>query len=88
MIFFGIAMGLLFAVTYSLCIGRVGGIRPRALALLVAAGGFLGVYLVPFVKYPANPPSIGHPETIGERGGLYLLMVVCSHWRRSRRRRS
>jgi hypothetical protein len=78
MIFFGIAMGLLFAVAYSLCLGRVGNLRPRPLALLVAAGGFLGVYLVPFIKYPANPPSIGHPETIRDRGGLYLLMMVCS----------
>jgi hypothetical protein len=78
MIFFGIAMGALFAVTYAICLGRVGHLRPRTLALLVAAGGFLGVYLVPFVKYPANPPSIGHPDTITDRGGLYLLMVVCS----------
>ena len=78
MILFGIAMGLLFAVAYSLCLGRVGNIRPRSLALLVAAGGFVGLYLVPFVKYPANPPSIGHPETIRARTGLYLLIVVCS----------
>src|SRR5438105_2968641 len=56
MIFFGIAMGALFAVVYTICVGRVGTIRPRTLALLVAAGGFLGVYLVPFIKYPANPP--------------------------------
>jgi hypothetical protein len=30
------------------------------------------------VKYPANPPSIGHPETIQQRGGYYLLMVLAS----------
>lgn len=78
MIFFGIAMGALFAVTYAVCLGRVGNLQPRTLALLVAAGGFLGVYLVPFVKYPASPPSIGHPDTITDRGGLYLLMVLCS----------
>jgi Probable cobalt transporter subunit (CbtA) len=78
MIFFGIAMGALFAVAYAICLGRVGNLQPRSLALLVAAGGFLGVYLVPFVKYPANPPSIGHPDTIIDRGGLYLLMVLCS----------
>lgn len=78
MILFGVAMGGLFAVVYTVCLGRVGGLRPRTLALLVAAGGFLGVYLVPFLKYPANPPSIGHPDTISARGGLYLLMVVCS----------
>ena len=78
MILFGVAMGLLFAVVYAVCLGRVGKVRARNLALLVAGGGFLGVYLVPFIKYPANPPSIGHPDTIGLRGGLYVLMVVCS----------
>jgi hypothetical protein len=78
MIFFGIAMGALFALAYTIYLGRVGNLQPRTLALLVAAGGFLGVYLVPFVKYPANPPSIGHPDTITDRGGLYLLMVMCS----------
>jgi hypothetical protein len=78
MIAFGAAMGALFAVTYAVCLGRVGGVRPRALALLVAAFGFLGVYLVPFIKYPANPPSIGPEETIRQRGGLYLLMVISS----------
>ncbi|MGH3718071.1 MAG: CbtA family protein [Pseudonocardiaceae bacterium] len=78
MIFFGIAMGALFAVAYAVCLGRVGDLRPRTLVLLVAVGGFLGVYLVPFIKYPANPPSIGHPDTITDRGGLYLLMVLCS----------
>ncbi len=78
MIFFGVAVGALFAVAYAVCLGRVGNLQPRALALLVAAGGFLAVYLVPFVKYPANPPAIGNPDTIKDRGGLYLLMVLCS----------
>jgi hypothetical protein len=78
MILFGIAMGALFAVVYAVCLGRVGQVRARNLALLVAGGGFVGIYLVPFIKYPANPPSIGHPDTIGLRGGLYVLMVVCS----------
>jgi hypothetical protein len=78
MIFFGMAMGALFAIAYAICLGRVGRLRPRNLALLVALGGFLGVYFVPFVKYPANPPSIGHPDTIRDRGNLYLAMVACS----------
>jgi heme A synthase len=78
MILFGVAMGAMFAVVYAVCLGRVGNVRPRTLSALVAGGGFLGIYLVPFVKYPANPPAIGHPDTIGGRGGLYVLMVVCS----------
>jgi hypothetical protein len=78
MILFGVAMGMLFAVAYALCLGRTGRLRPRTLALLVAGGGFLGVYLVPFVKYPANPPAIGDEDTIRQRSGYYLLMVVAA----------
>ncbi|MBF6065493.1 CbtA family protein [Nocardia terpenica] len=75
-IVFGVAMGALFAVVYTVCLGRVGALRSRTLALLVAAGMFATLYAVPFLKYPANPPSIGHPETIKERTGLYVAMVV------------
>ncbi len=78
MVFFGVAMGLLFAVVYAVCLGRVGAVRPRVLALLVAGGGFVGLFLMPFLKYPANPPSIGHPDTIRDRGNLYLLLTACS----------
>ena len=78
MVLFGAAMGVLFAVAYAVCIGRTGRVRPRPLALLVGAAGFVGLYLVPFVKYPANPPSVGHGETIGMRSALYLAMVACS----------
>jgi len=78
MIAFGAAVGAMFAVVYTVCLGRVGLLKPRTLAVLVAAGGFLGIYLVPFIKYPANPPSIGHADTIKERGGLYLLLVLAS----------
>lgn len=75
---FGIAMDALFAVAYCVCLGRVGRLRPRSISLLVSAGGFLGMYLVPFVKYPANPPAIGHEDTIQQRGALYLVMVFSS----------
>ena len=78
LVFFGMALGAMFAVAYTVCLGRVGNLRPRTLALLVAGAGFLGLYLVPFIKYPSNPPSIGHPETINQRTGLYLGMVVAS----------
>jgi|SRR4051794_30723988 hypothetical protein len=78
MILFGVAMGALFAVAYAICLGRIGRLRPRSLAVLVAGGGFLGIYLVPFVKYPADPPAIGDDDTIRQRSGYYLLMVVAS----------
>jgi hypothetical protein len=45
---------------------------------MIAGFGFLGVYLLPSVKYPANPPAIGHTFTITTRGQLYLSVVACS----------
>jgi predicted cobalt transporter CbtA len=78
MIAFGAAMGAVFAVVYAVCLGRVGNLKPRSISLLVATGGFLAIYLVPFIKYPATPPSIGHADTVKERGALYLLMVFFS----------
>jgi uncharacterized membrane protein YhaH (DUF805 family) len=77
MVGLGVAMGLLFAVAYTLLHGRV-ALRPRVLALLVAGAGFLTIYATPFVKYPANPPAVGAAETIGDRTALYLVMVIGS----------
>jgi len=78
MVAFGAAMGALFAIAYTVCLGRVGRLQPKPLALLVALFGLLAMYLVPFVKYPANPPAIGHEDTIRQRGAYYLIMVFCS----------
>lgn len=78
MILFGLSMGLLFAIAYSFCLGRFGNITARALALVVAACGFVSMYFVPFLRYPANPPAIGHPETIRARSNLYLAMMLAA----------
>jgi hypothetical protein len=64
-------------VAYVVLHGRV-TIRARNLAWMLAAFGFFGVFLLPFVKYPANPPAIGHDFTIETRGHLYLTMVAGS----------
>src|ERR1700735_2416577 len=74
---FSTAMGALIAVAYLVLHGRF-NVRPRNLAWMIAGFGFLGVYLLPFVKYPANPPAIGHTFTITTRGQLYLTMVAGS----------
>jgi hypothetical protein len=74
---FSTAMGALIAVAYLVMHGRF-KVRPRNLVWMTAAFGFLGVYLLPFVKYPANPPAIGHSFTITTRGHLYLIMVAGS----------
>jgi predicted cobalt transporter CbtA len=75
---YGTALGGLFALVFAFAYGRVGELSPRAVSALLATAGFLAVYIVPNLKYPANPPSVGEAETIGMRTGLYFLMMMIS----------
>jgi predicted cobalt transporter CbtA len=79
---FGLAMGALFAVLFCVVYARAASSAkspaPRQLSVLLAAGAFVAVYLVPFLKYPPNPPAVGQSDTIGARTGWYLVMVLIS----------
>ncbi|WP_405386449.1 CbtA family protein [Streptomyces sp. NBC_01102] len=75
---FGVAVGGIAALVFCYALGRIGSFGPRATAALVAGGALLTVYVVPFLKYPANPPAVGNPDTIGQRTGLFFLMVALS----------
>jgi predicted cobalt transporter CbtA len=70
------ALGGLFSLLYAYAWGRMGKLGARASAALLAGAAFVAVYLVPFAKYPANPPSVGNPHTIGFRTQLYFGMIV------------
>ncbi len=36
------------------------------------------IYFIPFLKYPANPPTVGDTETVVLRGVLYLAFIAIS----------
>jgi predicted cobalt transporter CbtA len=73
------AFGGLFGLAFAFAQGRVPGpLSPQALSALLAVTGFIAVYIVPDLKYPANPPSVGNPETIGLRTALYFIMIAIS----------
>jgi hypothetical protein len=75
---YGAAFGGIFALVYAFALGRIGGVSPRGLAALLALAAFVTISVVPDLKYPANPPAVGNPDTIGPRTGLYLSMLVIS----------
>ncbi len=75
---YSIAFGGLFALAFAICYGRISDWSPRVTAAVVAVMGFLAVYAVPILKYPANPPSIGNPDTIGLRTAIYFGMIILS----------
>ncbi|WP_237568722.1 CbtA family protein [Mycolicibacterium lacusdiani] len=75
---FSVAMGALFAVVFCIVCGRLGNVSARLLAVLLAAGMFLSLYLVPALKYPKNPPAVGQEGTLQQRSLLFVLVVVLS----------
>lgn len=75
---YGVAFGGIAALAYCFALGRIGRFGPRATALLLAGAGLLAVYVVPFLKYPANPPAVGDPDTLDQRTALFFLMVALS----------
>lgn len=79
---FGIAMGVLFAVAYTVirqALERRGlTSAPTSLALLLSGGMFMAVNVIPSLKYPANPPTVGLPDTVGARSSAFLTMTAVS----------
>jgi predicted cobalt transporter CbtA len=73
---FGAAMGGLLATAYVLLTRRRTAVDDGRSGLLLAGGALLGAVIVPFLKYPPNPPAVGDPSTINQRTVTYLLMVV------------
>lgn len=77
-IVYSTAFGGLFALVFAFAKGRVGGLGPRALSAMLGVTGFIAVYVVPSLKYPASPPSVGAADTIGQRTALYFIMIALS----------
>lgn len=71
-------LGGLFSLVFAFAYGRVGRISPRTLSSLLALGGFITIVVVPMLKYPANPPSVGSADTIVMRTVLYFSMLFIS----------
>lgn len=75
---YGVALGGIASLVFCFALGRLGRFGPRATAALVTGALFVTVTLVPFLKYPANPPAVGDPDTAARRTALYLLMIALS----------
>jgi predicted cobalt transporter CbtA len=74
----GITLGGVVGLASAFAAGRIGRLRPSQSTALVALVGFVAVALVPFLKYPATPPAVGDPATIGERTLEYFSMLGIS----------
>ncbi len=76
-VLYGAALGAVFAVVFA-------AVRPRLRitgdwksSMALAGVGLVTVFVVPFLHFPPNPPTVGDPETIGRRT---LLFVAALGW--------
>lgn len=74
----GTFVGGLFGLAFAYLRGRLASGTDWTRSLSLATAIFVGAALIPFLKYPANPPTVGDPATIGTRTAAYLAMVGLS----------
>jgi predicted cobalt transporter CbtA len=76
---YGTSVGALFGLLSAFFRRRI---LPRSewrRSLILAGAVFLAVVLLPFLKYPPNPPGVGaDPATLTERTLAYLAMILLS----------
>ena len=78
LVVFGLALGVIFAVVLAAVGPRLAAFTPLAASIRLGFFGFVAVVLVPFLKYPANPPAVGDPDTVNERTLLYFAVLGLS----------
>lgn len=74
----GTSVGALFGIVFVLSRNTLPGNNDVKKSLILAGIMWLTLYIIPFLKYPANPPTVGDPETLVLRAMLYLSFIAIS----------
>ena len=74
----GTSISALFGIVYIYSRDSLPGSNNKKKGLILAGIMFFVIFLIPALKYPANPPAVGDPETIEYRESLYTTMLVIS----------
>jgi predicted cobalt transporter CbtA len=75
---FGVTVGGVFGIVYAFFRDRLAAGSDLGRSISLAGAILVGAFLIPFLKYPANPPSVGDPSTIRERTVAYFALVALS----------
>jgi len=74
----GTSIGALFGIVFTLSRNSLPGNNDIKKALILAGIMWFTIYFIPFLKYPANPPTVGEAETVVLRSILYLSFIAIS----------
>jgi predicted cobalt transporter CbtA len=77
---YGISLSALFGVIFAYSRNSIllPGSNNKKKALVLAGIMFFVLFLIPTLKYPANPPGVGNPQTIYFRETLYVGFIATS----------
>jgi len=74
----GIATGALFGLMFAYSRHILPGNNDVKKALILGGIMWATLFFIPFLKYPANPPTVGDPATIVLRASTYALFIALS----------
>ena len=74
----GIATGALFGLVFAYSRHTLPTQNEMKKALLLASIMWATIFFIPFLKYPADPPTVGDPSTITLRTDLYIGFLAMS----------
>ena len=74
----GTSIGALFGIVFAYSRNALPGNNHIKKSLVLAGIMWFTIYLIPFLKYPANPPTVGDAETVVLRAILYLSFIAIS----------
>lgn len=75
---YGAGLASLFGVVFVFARSKLPGKNNKQKAILLAGIMWLVLFLMVALKYPANPPAVGDPETIYYRETLYVGYILIS----------
>jgi len=74
----GMSIGALFGIVFAYSRNSLPKGHTVKKTFVLAAIMWLTIFLIPFLKYPANPPTVGDADTVVLRQTLYLLFIAIS----------
>lgn len=75
---YGAGLSALFGVIFVFARNKLPGKNNKQKAMFLAAIMWFVLFLMVALKYPANPPAVGDPETIYYRETLYIGYIMIS----------
>ena len=74
----GTSIGSLFGIVYALSKNSLPSKNNVGKTLVLGGLMWFTLFVIPFLKYPANPPTVGDGETVLLRGILYVSFIAIS----------